>query len=193
MQRWTLGFTGFLLVAVAGCKPGAGDSPRPPAPAAPAAPASSVLHPCELLSNAAISGVVADAKPGRRDTGDEPHGISTCRWEAGDAAVVLQVFDAGPGALARELQGAALENVDLQREDAATLVRLEPFAGIPDYAGAFVERADTIRGITRSNAVLMVHRGNRLAVLRIPQLAEGDRDRALATLKELGTSIAKGL
>ncbi len=194
MQRSAFGFAVLLLLGMPGCKPTApeavGGATVEPAPS-PAAVAKPALHPCDLLSDAAVAGAVPGAQPGQHDTGDEGYGIAACRWKAGDGGVALQVFEAGPGGLSNELRASTLENVDLQRPDAATLIRLEQLRGIGDLAGAYVERADAKRGILRSNAVLMVQRGNRLAVLRIPQLAEGDRDEALKAMRVLGEEIAK--
>lgn len=195
MQRSAWGLAAGLLLVMSGCKPGAPE-PAPQATAKPAPSAAVVkpaLHPCELLSDAEVAAVVAGAQPGKRDAGDENYGIAACRWSAGDGAVVLQAFDAGPGALAQELRSSTLEIVDIRRPDAAGLVRLERFDGIGDMAGAYVERTDPKRGIARSSAVLMVQRGGRLAVLRIPPLADGDRDQALKTMQALGTSIARNL
>jgi len=196
MQRSALAWAALLLVGISGCKPaapevaqGAGGTP-PPSAGGSRRPA---LHPGALLSDAEVAGVVAGAQPGVRDTGDEGYGIYACRWKVGDGAVMLQAFDAGPGALAQELRASSLEIIEMRRPDAAALVRLERFDGIGDMAGAYVERADAKRGIARSSAVLMVQRGGRLAVLRVPQLADGDRDRALTSLQTLGASIAKGL
>jgi hypothetical protein len=70
---------------------------------------------------------------------------------------------------------------------------MERFDGIGDAAGAFVERADPARGIRRPYALLMVQRGNRLASLRIPRLATGDRAAALETLKGLAADLGKRL
>lgn len=195
MQRSAWGLAALLLVGVAGCRQA---TPEPaksvlPTPATSGAVGKPALHPCALLSDAEVTGAVAGAEAGQHDTGDEGYGIYACRWKAGDGTVMLQAFDAGPGALAQELRASSLEIVEMRRPDAAGLVRLERFDGIGDMAGAYVERADPKRGIARSSAVLMVQRGGRLAVLRIPQLADGDRDRALQTLRALGTSIAKGL
>lgn len=195
MQPSALALAVLFLVGITGCKPAAPE-PAQGATAQPAAPpiaGKPVLHPCALLPDAAVAAVVPGAQPGQRDAGDEGYGITACRWSVGDGAVVLQVFDAGPGALAQELRSSTLEIVDIRRPGAATLVRLERFSAIGDTAGAYVERADAKRGIARSSAVLMVQRGNSLAVLRVPQIAEGDRDRALDALKTLGTEIAKGL
>ena len=196
MQRLASSLAVLLLVGISGCKPGttetAQGAPATPAGAAVAA-AKPALHPCALLADATVAGVVAGAQPGQRDAGDESYGISACRWTAGDGAVVLQVFEAGPGALTRELRASSLEIVDMKRPDAASLVRLEQFDGIADMAGAYVERSDNKGGIRTSNAVLMVQSGDRMAVLRIPQLAEGDRKQALQALKTLGKDIAKGL
>lgn len=195
MQRSTRGLVGLLLVVAAGCKPGTAEPPRVPAPSATAAVAAArpALHPCELLADGDVSRVVAAAKPGQRDDADEASGISTCRWAVGDGSITLQLFSAGPGALPRELRATSLEIVDLERPDAAAAVRLERFDGIGDLSGGFVERADAGRGIRRSNAVMMVQRGDRLAVLRIPQLANGERDAGLAVLKDLAGGIATGL
>ncbi|MEO5628689.1 MAG: DUF3558 family protein [Thermomonas sp.] len=195
MRRATL-MVAVIVMMVAGCKPEANDAAKPktsPEPAAPAAVQAPAVHPCALLADASVARVLAQAQPGKRDTADEASGISTCRWAVGDGAVVLQTFVPGPGALPRELRGSTLDIVDLQRKDAASLVRLEKIDGVGDLAGAFVEREDAKRGIRRSGAVLMVQRGDRLAVLRIPQLAQGDRDQALVELKSLGTEIAKAL
>lgn len=185
----------LLAVGISGCKPTALE-PAPDAAAAAAPPTAAdkpALHPCALLSDTAVAAAVAGAQAGQHDAGDEGYGIAACRWKAGDGAVVLQSFAAGPGALSQELRASTLENVDVRRPDAANLVRLVPLDGIGDLAGAYVERADAKRGIRRSNAVLMVQRGNRLAVLRIPQLADGDRDQALKVLRGLGADIAKGM
>lgn len=194
MQRSAFGFALLILVGMSGCKPAApepvGEVKADPA-ASPAAASKPALHPCDLLSDAAVAGAVPGAQRGQRDTGDEGYGIAACRWKAGDGGVALQVFEAGPGGLSNELRASTLENVDIQRTDAATLIRLEQLRGIGDIAGAYVERADAKRGILRSNAVLMVQRGNRLAVLRIPQLADGDRDQALKAMRVLGEDIAK--
>lgn len=198
MQRSAWGLAALVLVGVSGCKPA---TPEPvqgaAAKASPATTAAAVakpaLHPCALLSDVEVAGVLAGAQPGQPDAGDEGYGISACRWKVGDGAVMLQAFDAGPGALAQELRSSTLEIVDIRRPDAATLVRLERFDGIGDMAGAYVERADSKRGIARSSAVLMVQRGGRLAVLRMPQLADGDREQALESLKALGASLAKGM
>ena len=192
MQRCAVGVMGLLLAGLVGCKPThpeatAVPTRQPPVTSKPA------LHPCSLLSDTAVAGVVAGAQTGQRDPADETLGISTCRWAVGEGAVVLQAYEVGPGALARELQSAALEIVDLRRPDAGSAVRLEHLAGIEDSAGAFVERTDADRGIRRAGAVLMVQRSGRLAVLRIPQVAEGDRDAGLRSLTALGAEIAEGL
>lgn len=198
MQRTAWGLAALLVVGVSGCKPA---TPEPANAAAskatPATTATAVgkpaLHPCDLLADAEVATVVPGAQPGQRDPGDEGYGISACRWKVGDGAVMLQSFDAGPGALAQELRASSLEVVEIRRPDAAGLVRLERFDGIGEMAGAYVERVDSKRGIARSSAVLMVQRGGRLAVLRMPQLADGDRDKALESLQALGASIAKGM
>lgn len=195
MQRSAWGLAALLLVGMSGCKPATPEAAQGaiPQPTASVVVDKPSLHPCALLSDAEVVAVVAGAQPGVRDTGDEGYGIYACRWKVGDGAVMLQAFDAGPGALAQELRASSLEIVEIRRPDAAALVRLERFEGIGDMAGAYVERADPKRGIARSSAVLMVQRGGRLAVLRIPQLADGDRDQALKSLRGLGASVAKGL
>lgn len=199
MRRSALAVAVLLFVGMSGCKPGAPgtgkEATATPAPSvtATATETKPLLHPCALLSDAEVAAVVPGAQAGQHDVGDEGQGIYACRWKVGDGAVMLQAFDAGPGALAPELRASSLEIVEIRRPDAAALVRLERFEGIGDMAGAYVERADAKRGIARSGAVLMVQRGGRLAVLRIPQLAEGDRDQALKSLQALGNGIAKGL
>lgn len=194
-HRTTLALVAILVVGASGCKPATPEAPRAdPAHPAPAAGASKVArHPCVLLTDAEIAAVVPSAQPGERDTGDEGYGIAACRWRVDAGAVMLQVFDAGPGALAQELRASSLEIVEIRRPDAAALVRLERFEGIGDMAGAYVERADSKRGIARSSAVLMVQSGGRLAVLRIAPLADGDRDQALKRLQALGVSLAERL
>ena len=72
-------------------------------------------------------------------------------------------------------------------------VRIEQLTGIGDQAGAYVERLDSKRGIRKSSAVLMVQKNGHLAVLRIPQLADGDRGQALDAMKKLGLEIAARL
>lgn len=198
MQRSAWGLAALFLLGVSGCKPAAPEAVQgttaTPAPSTTATKVGKpVLHPCALLSDAEVAGVAAGAQPGVHDTGDEGYGIYSCRWKVGDGTVMLQAFDAGPGALAQELRASSLEIVEIRRPDAAGLVRLERFEGIGDMAGAYIERADAKRGIARSSAVLMVQRGGRLAVLRIPQLADGDREQSLKKMQVLGTSIAKGL
>jgi hypothetical protein len=193
---WMVALT---LLGVAGCKPGASDqSPKEPAPAAPVAMAEAATNtpaplPCTLLADASVARAVPQAQPGKQDDSDQEYGVSACRWSVADGAVALQVMETGPGGLPHELRAASLEIVDVHRADAASLVRLEAFAGIADRAGAFVEHEDAKRGIRKAGAVLMVQHRSRLAVLRIPQLAQGDRNQALATLKTLGAEIAKGL
>ncbi len=186
-----------ILVGGAGCK--RSDQAVVPTPAVPAAataigePTSPALHPCAILTDSSVALAVADAQAGQRVDDDEAVGISACRWPVGAGAVVLQVFDAGPGSLADHLRAASLEVVEFRRPDAASVVRLVPFDGVGDEAGAYVEQIDSKRGIRKSNAVLMVQKGNRLAVLRVPQLADGDRALALASMKKLGMQIASGL
>ncbi len=199
-KGWLVAVVGMAtLVGAGGCKRSGSDQAAAPAPAATAAATAEVvataplLHPCDILANASVAAAVAGSQAGLHVDDDEAAGISTCRWAVGDGAVVLQTFDPGPGALPHELRGATLDIVDVQRKDAASLVRLEKIDGVGDLAGAFVERPDSKRGIRKSGAVLMVQKGNRLAVLRIPQLAGGDRALALASMKKLGLEIASGL
>jgi hypothetical protein len=157
------------------------------------APDAPQRHPCQLLADATVAGLVAGAAAGQPETEDERYGISGCRWTTGEDPVLLQTFNAGPGALVGELRAAALEVVDIRRPDASTLVRLEQMEGIGDLAGGYVEAVDAERGIRRANAVLMVQRGQRLAVLRMPQLAQLDRPAALGEMRRLATEIAQGL
>jgi len=194
-HRATWGLAALLLVAMSGCK----REPAPPTAAVPPKPLPGppaqvvALDPCTLLADASVARVVPGAGTGERDAADEGYGTYTCRWTGGAAPVVLQVFTAGPGGVAHELRAASLEIVDVQRTDAGTLVRMEPFKGIADGAGAFVERADADRGVRRPYAMMMVQRGGRIASLRIPSLASGDRAAALDTLKGLAVEIAKRL
>ncbi len=188
-----------IMVVAAGCKPTGSEQGAAPAPEAPVAAtaevvdARPVVHPCALLTDASVALAVADAQAGQHVDDDEYVGISTCRWPAGDDAVVLQVFDAGPGSLPHELRASSLDLVEMRRPDAASVVRIEQFTGVGDQSAAYVERLDSKRGIRKSSAVLMVQKANRLAVLRIPQLASGDREKALASMKVLGVEIAAGL
>jgi hypothetical protein len=194
-DRTAWGLAALLLVGTAGCKREAAVPPVEPPTKPMASPSAQAppLDPCALLADDSVARVVPGSGQGTRDTADEGYGTYTCRWSGGPEPVVLQVFSAGPGGLPHELRAASLEIVDIKRPDAGTLVRMERFDGIGDAAGAFVERADPARGIRRPYALLMVQRGNRLASLRIPSLATGDRAAALETLKGLAADLGKRL
>lgn len=148
--------------------------------------------PCSLLDADALS-AFPGVLNGRRQHSDEAYGISTCAWNTEAGVVTLQTYGAGPGALVSELRAAALEIVDLKRPNAMAAVRLEPFQGIGDQAGGFTESVDAGRGVRRAGALVMVQKGQRLAVLRAPELARKDRKQALATLRILATRLAETL
>ena len=198
-MTWLMVVT-VILVSAAGCTGSGPDQAVVATPAASAAavakvgePATAAVHPCAMLANASVTLAVPGAQAGLPADEDAAVGISGCRWPVGAGVVTLQVFDAGPGSVENELRAASLEVVELKRPDAASLVRIESLTGIGDKAGAYVERIDSKRGIRKSGAALMVQNGNRRAILRIPQLADGDRALALASMKKLGTEIASAL
>lgn len=189
-----------ILVGVAGCKGSGPDQAVVATPAAPAAviaqvsePPAPTVHPCKMLADASVARAVPGAQAGQPADEDAAVGISGCRWPVGAGAVMLQVFDAGSGSLALELRSASLELVEIRKPNALAVVRIEQLTGIGDQAGAYVERLDSKRGILKSGAVLMVQKGGHLAVLRIPQLADGDRVQALAAMKTLGLEVAASL
>lgn len=199
-MRWLMLGTAILLGA-AGCKDSVPDQSGVAPPAASSAPISAVeetattpaVHPCTMLADASVALAVPGAQAGQPADEDAAVGISGCRWPLGAGAVMLQVFDSGSGSLAHELRSASLELVEIRKPNALAAVRIEQLTGIGDQAGAYVERLDSKRGIRKSSAVLMVQKNGHLAVLRIPQLADGDRGQALDAMKKLGLEIAARL
>jgi hypothetical protein len=191
MQAWGLRVAVVIALGLAGCSREA--DPTASQAATPAAADAAQHHPCQLLADASIAALVPGVAAGAPETEDERYGISACRWATASDPVLLQTFNVGPGALVSELRAAALEVVDVRRPDASTVVRLEELKDIGDLAGGYVEAVDAERGVRRASAVVMVQRGQRLAVLRIPQLAQQERPAALAAMRRLAGEIAQRL
>lgn len=168
------------------------DPARPAAPAA-APPAATALDPCALLAMSDVRKVLADAKAGVRDRGDERQGVMLCSWSGEDGRISLQLHDAPPNAAAREIQERALGLIDLKNADAVSAVRVEVVPGVGDATLAVAEDVDPARGIRRAGAIVVTQKGYRVVTISAEPLAAGDRASALAKLGELARAAATKL
>lgn len=145
--------------------------------------------PCDFLADAAVRRVLPQAAAGVRDSSDDQYGITRCVWSMGVGQLSLQMFDAGLGAVDNEMQSRAFGLVNPRVANSVNTVRFETIQDVGDKALAVVEKTDARRGIVSGNAILVTQRGNRVAILMFPELANGKREDALQRLEALGRSL----
>ena len=152
-----------------------------------------ITAPCNLLTDADIRAVVPGASNGKVDAGDADHGIYSCTWDTPGGRVWLQAYRSGPASVGTNIRGLAAGLFDPKETVPLDKVRIEILPKIGDGAMAFVEKADSAKGIRTSNAVLVTRHGKYMATLFAPELALGDRATALHGLETLGTQLANRL
>jgi hypothetical protein len=186
----------FGALSLVGCKP---PSPEPKVAGTPKAAAAAQAvnagpqDPCALLTHAEVLTMLPGAKAPVRDDGDRQFGISACVWVTAAGRVTLRTYNAAPKSLGREMGGLAITMIDPAVPRAADRIRMEIVPGLGDGAISVVEKANATQGIRSSNALLGIQRGERIAILMAPELAEVDRAAALQSLATLGRNIAPRL
>jgi hypothetical protein len=181
----------MMMMLLAGCSNATGTETQSPAgtPAL-SAPAN---DPCGLLTDVEVRKIFPNAARGSLDRRLESSGIVSCVWDHPGGRFIAQWFTGEVAPVESEIRSRASGSVDPTKRGARDNVRYETLTGVGDRAMAVVERADDQKGILSDMALLVVRRGARQVVFMSTQLAERDRDAALAALETLGRSAASRL
>ncbi|MEO6154675.1 MAG: hypothetical protein ABIP16_02965 [Thermomonas sp.] len=134
-----------------------------------------------------------EAASGRPDPSDAAAGIYACVWDTPTGRIWLQAYRSGPSTVDAEIHGVASGLMDPTTNRVGAQVRIQDVPKVGDRAMAFVEKADPVRGVLSSNAVLVTQRGQYSVTLFAPELALGDREAALRGLQTLGGHLASRL
>jgi len=178
---------GLLLTACSKERAAAAEPASKPEPmAAASVPTDS---PCALTSDAEVRQSFAGAKDGKRDHSLDQYRIATCTWDTPTNTFVVQIFKA-KGTVEDELRSRASGAIDPVKPGAGKSVRYEKVAGVAEDTMVSAEQADTAQGLFSDIAVLVIKRGDRMAVLFARSLIDGDRAKTLAALEALGRSAA---
>lgn len=176
-----------VLAACARQEAAATGTPAAPAPTATASGPTD--DPCALVTDRQVRAAFADAKPGKRDHRLDKYQIATCTWDTPTNTFVVQIFTA-KGTVEDELRSRASGFIDPMKPGAGKNVRYEKLAGVGEETMLTAEKGDAAQGVFNDIAVLVTKRGERMAVLLAQSLIEGERDKTMKSLGELGREAA---
>lgn len=193
---WLLG-AAILAVIVGGC----GKSPDKPAAAAAADTASDAPLPtgtggkvasaCALLTRGELDDVVGGVGDPEPDDTKQQYDIAACEFPTDKNRVFLQRWKLEGSSAKEEASGLLLGALDpLKGKELRDSVKIEPLPGVGEDAVAVIERKDEARGVLDDIATLVARRGDQWVVLLVPELAAGDRAKAIEALTSLGKTAA---
>lgn len=192
-----------LCVALAACGKKSDDSS--PAAASPATAASDAAgdigggkasqapsgSACALLTTAEVASALPGAGDGENDDSRQEYGIAACEWATPHGLLFAQRWTLTGSSARQEASGLALGVLDPMKGAALrSTLRFETAAGIGDDAVIVIEAKDEARGVLEDIATLVARRGDQWVILGAPDLAQGDRAAAIATLTALGRNAA---
>lgn len=150
--------------------------------------------PCKLVTDAEVGRAFAQDTSGERSHALDSAGILTCQWDTPTGVFIVQIYRGKIYSVEEELRSRVSGSLDPVGPGTGDRVRYETLAGVGDQAMMVVEQADTQHGILADTAVLVMRRGERMAILFTGgALAGGDRASALKALETLGRSAGKRL
>jgi hypothetical protein len=173
------------------------ESPASPTSAAPSATitdntAGSTGDPCALNTDEEVRESFADAKAGERDHRLDKYGIASCTWDTPTNTFIVQIFKA-KGSVDDEIRSRASGFIDPVKAGAGEHVRYEKFPDAGDDAMLLVEKGNADEGVLNDVVMLVMRRGDQMAVLGASRLIDGDRTRTLAEMAALGKVAATRL
>jgi hypothetical protein len=154
--------------------------------------AGPVSDPCAMFTQSEVSESFAGAKAGTRNRGTDQYGVATCTWDTPTNTFVLQLFSA-KGSVEDELRARASGAVDPVKPGAGKNIRYEKFPGGGDDAMQVVEKGNADEGLFNDIVVLVMRKGDRMAVLFAHSLVDDDRTMTLASMAALGRSAGQRL
>lgn len=140
--------------------------------------------PCALIKDAEVRKIYPKASSGMPERTREKYGILACMWDHPTGKFIVQLMKAEPKTAVVEARGIIVGFVDSLQADAEKAVRLETMRGVGDEAAAVVEQKDEKRSILGDAAYIVTQRGERQIWIMAPDLARGDRTKALKILEE---------
>jgi hypothetical protein len=147
-----------------------------------------------LLTFTEVDAVFAGAKKGEVDNSRQQYGISACIWSTERGTFVAQFWTSTGTTAKDEARGLMLGSLDpLKGQAARNNVRYEDVQGVGEQAVAVLETQDDQRGVLSDFAMLVAQRGDHILVLIAPELARGERRKALTQLQALGKSASDRL
>lgn len=150
--------------------------------------------PCKLVTDAEVGREFAQDTSGERSHALDKEGIQTCQWGTPTGVFIVQIYQGKSHAVEEELRSRVSGSLDPVGPSAGDRVRYETLAGVGDQTMMVVEKADVPNGILDDTAVLVMRRGERMAILFTGgSLAGGNRASALKMLETLGRSAGKRL
>jgi uncharacterized protein DUF3558 len=186
---------GALLSGCTQQGPGTTDAVSPPATES--ADETSSLptdDPCKLVTDAEVGRAFAQNTSGERSHALDSDGIFTCQWDTPTGVFIVQIYQGKVYPVEEELRSRVSGSLDPVGPGTGDRVRYETLANVGDQAMMVVEQADAQHGILADTAVLIMRRGERMAILFTGgSLAGGDRASALKALETLGRSAGKRL
>jgi hypothetical protein len=148
--------------------------------------------PCTIVTDKQVHQVLGQTKPGKRDHSVDQYGIATCKWETSTNTLVVQIFRA-KGTVEDELRSRASGVIDPMKPGAGKNVRYEKVPHVGDETMIAAEKGDESQGLFSDIAALVSRRGDRMAVLFMASLVDGDRAATLKALEDLGGKAAARL
>jgi hypothetical protein len=148
--------------------------------------------PCALNTDKEVRESFADAKAGERDHRLDKYGIASCTWDTPTNTYIVQIFKA-KGSVDEEIRSRATGFIDPMKPGAGAHVRYEKFPDGGDDAMLLVEKGNVDEGVLNDVVMLVMRRGDQMAVLGSSRLIDGDRTRTLAEIVALGKAAAKRL
>ena len=141
--------------------------------------------PCTVVPLAAVQKAFPDVKAAVRDRSVEKYGLTRCRFNDAKGVSVFGVTESlGDYSALEEAQSPMPQ---------AKGVRYEKLSGLAPEAVAFIELADSKRGIPNDASMLVMKKGQRILELESPDLPKRGRAAALKVFDELGRIAAKRL
>jgi hypothetical protein len=153
---------------------------------------------CSLLSIEEVRAMLPEVKSAKRNDDLVAQGIASCEWrDAAGKRVLLGLRtwkqDGADDTPTDNAETLAMGMTDPLRGEAQGAVRMEKMPSVGDDAVAFVEKADSAKGILSQGSLLVVRKGDQLVLLLSSALAGHERSAALRELSTLGKSALRRL
>ncbi len=157
-----------------------------------ATPTGPTDDPCALVSKGEVRKAFPGAESGKRDPSTDQYGIASCKWELPTSTLVVQTFRATTSA-SDELRSRMSGFLDPLQPALREKVQYDAVAGLGDEATVVAVKADQAHGVFADSAMLGIRRGERMAVLFMSALVDGDPAATKKALEVLGRSAAPRL